>query len=107
LSPPMYRPSTTLPELSFTLSADSAAPAPSTSSSRDAIQAAARVFIWGSVGSLDDRQGGRDLQVDDQLQLVLDLQEPQARARRQRGGGPLGVPRLPRIGAALPGEGEG
>ena len=57
-----------------------------------------------SVTSLDDGQGGRDLQIDDQLQLVLDLQEPQARARRQRLGEPFVVLRLHRVPLSLPGR---
>ena len=45
-----------------------------------------------------DRERGRDLQVDEQLQLVLDLEKAQRRARRQRGLHPLvalGLRRVP------------
>ena len=43
-----------------------------------------RVVLHGALSSLDDRQRGRHLQVDDQQQLMLDLQELERRLWRQR-----------------------
>ena len=70
-------PSTTLPDRSCTVSADTAHAAPATSSSAVSTAIDSSVHEC-SVTSLDDGQRRRDLQIDDQLQLVLDLQEPQA-----------------------------
>src|SRR5262245_51204542 len=98
LSPPKYMPSTTLPDRSFTRSADRIAVAQSTIIGT--IRRVLRMFISSAPSRLLARHRQRcgNLQVDQQLQLMLDLQETKGRLWRQGAFDPLialGFRRLP------------
>src|SRR5262249_26382530 len=100
LSAPMNMPSTTLPERSFTRSAETVAPSASASSA--VMTGVCRRIIGGPPSLRGNRQRRRNLQIDQQLELVLDLQEAQRGLRLQRRPHPVVVLRLDRLAAGFP-----
>src|ERR1041385_39725 len=77
----MNIPEITLPERRRTLSADRETPAMTT---RQAVIQRTRARLISVLLSFRNRQRRADLEIDDQLQLVLDLQEPERGLGRRR-----------------------